>query len=132
MTKSKLNPNALKWVKALESGKYKQGIGALHRISPDQFCCLGIACVVAIKAGVRVRAVRNGDHGKMIYGGKAGVLPRQVRCWLGLATDYAGFNNGSRSLANDNDSGKCFKTIAKIIRSKPEGLFSEPATNAKP
>ena len=34
------------WVKALRSGEYKQGGGALHR--GDHFCCLGVLCDIAI------------------------------------------------------------------------------------
>ena len=34
--------NMEKWVKALESGRYKQGNGSLLR--DGQFCCLGVAC----------------------------------------------------------------------------------------
>ena len=35
-----------KWVKALRSGKYKQGNGRLE--TEDGFCCLGVACKVFI------------------------------------------------------------------------------------
>ncbi len=34
-----------KWVKALRSGKYKQGTGSLHS-SNNNYCCLGVACQV--------------------------------------------------------------------------------------
>ena len=36
-----------KWVAALRSGKYKQGVGSLKRKSDtgeEQFCCLGVLC----------------------------------------------------------------------------------------
>lgn len=36
-----------KWVKALMSGKYKQGHGALYAPKDGSFCCLGVLCVVA-------------------------------------------------------------------------------------
>lgn len=32
-----------KWVKALRSGKYEQGTGALETKFPDRYCCLGVA-----------------------------------------------------------------------------------------
>jgi len=38
----KLNPVAQKWVKALRSGKYKQGRNRLRK--KDRFCCLGVLC----------------------------------------------------------------------------------------
>lgn len=33
------------WVKALRSGKYKQGRGTL--LEDNRFCCLGVACSIA-------------------------------------------------------------------------------------
>lgn len=33
---------AEKWMKALESGQYKQGRGKLCNIAGDRFCCLGV------------------------------------------------------------------------------------------
>ena len=40
------------WIKALKSGNYKQGAGALRReneqlIPQTEYCCLGVACSVA-------------------------------------------------------------------------------------
>jgi hypothetical protein len=35
-----------KWIKALDSGEYKQGNGALN--NKNEFCCLGVACKVLI------------------------------------------------------------------------------------
>jgi hypothetical protein len=34
-----------KWIKALRSGKFKQGNGCLHR--DGRYCCLGVACAVS-------------------------------------------------------------------------------------
>lgn len=35
-----------KWLEALRSGKYKQGVGALRRetLEGEKFCCLGVLC----------------------------------------------------------------------------------------
>lgn len=35
--------NTQKWVNALRSGKYTQGIGALHT-QDNTYCCLGVVC----------------------------------------------------------------------------------------
>lgn len=36
-----------KWVKALLSGKYPQGSGALYEKMHGGYCCLGVLCAVA-------------------------------------------------------------------------------------
>lgn len=40
------------WLKALRSGKYKQGYGRLRTKVDDTYCCLGVACVVAKDLGI--------------------------------------------------------------------------------
>lgn len=37
-----------RWVKALRSGKYKQGKNYLRRQTPegDRYCCLGVLCEI--------------------------------------------------------------------------------------
>lgn len=35
------------WVKALRSGKYKQGQGKLYRDGNDSYCCLGVLCKIS-------------------------------------------------------------------------------------
>jgi len=85
--------NILKWVRALESGQYEQGSGYLAK-GPDrqttQYCCLGVACEVAIANGVQVpRWARKSyiDGTTTIsYGERATntVLPREVQEWLGV------------------------------------------------
>lgn len=42
--------NVMKWIEALESGEFKQTIGQLE--SNGGYCCLGVAVVVAQRAGV--------------------------------------------------------------------------------
>lgn len=36
-----------RWVAALRSGKYKQGMGKLYIHAENSYCCLGVACKVA-------------------------------------------------------------------------------------
>ena len=107
-----LNKNAKKWVKALRSGKYKQGIGQLR--SGEKFCCLGVACDLAVKAGVI----------KSFVGSRAG-LTKTVRKWLNLNESEGDYEGGMGALSADNDDGKNFLTIANIIESEPKGLFVE-------
>lgn len=128
-----LNENAKQWIRALRSGKYKQTRGALHK--GEGFCCLGVACDLAVQAGV-VRTVKkdgmevgvayDGLEVKATYDGCIAVLPPRVMKWLRLRTP----NGMSRSLAlpsltKMNDQGKSFSEIADFIEQHPNELFQE-------
>ena len=44
---------AQRWVEALRSGEYKQGLSVLRRIDEsgngqDSYCCLGVLCEIAV------------------------------------------------------------------------------------
>jgi|SRR5688500_2127325 len=69
------------WVAALRSGEYEQGHGALHDHN-DKFCCLGVACEVALKAGVKMPVTPHGNY--IRYGQEISHLPTVVQEWLGL------------------------------------------------
>ena len=124
-----LNENAKKWVEALRSGKFKQGKNFLHSIEGDTFCCLGVACELAVKEGIIPEPILK-DTGTYVYGDENdssnGFLPRAVKNWLGLG-DVSGrlkMETGNTSLTNLNDSGTYdFNAIADIIEGRPEGLF---------
>ena len=125
-----LNANAKKWVEALRSGRFKQGKNALHKKregEDDTYCCLGVACSLAIGAGVDLPVYTNMD-GKVIYDVDKFYLPAKVRDWLGLTTSYASFGialpgANPDDLTRMNDDGKTFEEIAQIIESEPAGLF---------
>ena len=111
---SKLNPSAQKWVEALRSGKYEQTRGALRK--GDWFCCLGVACELAIESGVDIRRTDE-------YRGYTGVVPNRllppvVGEWLRLKGRDADW-----SLAGKNDSGKTFAEIADLIEQHADELF---------
>lgn len=110
------------WVTALRSGKYQQGQGALLR--NGKYCCLGVACEVAIAHGVPIsRVLRGGDT---LFGGAGEQLPGIVRDWLGLVNMngvYVEDDFSPRALYADNDHcWKSFAQIADIIESNPRGL----------
>lgn len=104
-----MNKNAKLWVKALRSGKYKQAQRQLK--DGDAYCCLGVACVLAAKSGIKVPQITDEDkeleHDFCI-----------VRDWLGLKGSEGNYQ--ARSLAADNDEGKSFEDIADIIEAKRE------------
>lgn len=113
-----------RWVKALESGKYKQGQKSLHKVENGEhkFCCLGVACDLYKKLGGNL-SVRKIDN-EIGYGPEqdTSYLPQKVQDALGLQT-YDG-DSKEVSLTTMNDSGATFVEIAAVIRSKPEGLIA--------
>ena len=117
-----MNPNAEKWVAALESGEYTQTVGVLH--DGNGFCCLGVACDLAIKEGVPLSLDEDGEC--VLYDGVGGVLPDRVMRWLGMR-EPAGDYSPEHALTGDNDSGATFAEIAQTIRSHPELFVDEGA-----
>lgn len=75
-----------RFIAALRSGEYIQGFGQLaHRdveSEPWRYCCLGVACEVAIKDGLRLDV--SDRRFKKFYNNEGGVLPEKVRAWYGL------------------------------------------------
>jgi hypothetical protein len=119
-----LTENQKEWVAALRSGEYKQGRRVLHH--GDNFCCLGVGCDLAIKAGVKLEvSTIPGEPTR--YGGDRNYTPKEVMEWLGLASKDGVYRIGvgSSSLASMNDDGKSFSQIADVIELQPKGLFTE-------
>ena len=119
-----------KWLKALRSGKYKQGRGALCQINKkgtESFCCLGVLCDLYNKEqkrnkkkGLRVEKL---DRESWNVGGLSsnpafvrsyndcdGTLPTQVIKWAGFREENADgeFNDATLPeliTLNDGSSG---------------------------
>lgn len=114
------------WANALRSGRYKQGRGQLAGQPLDdgemQYCCLGVACEVAIANGVRLEvenAVDDGHPGiiSRLYNGRVDFLPNGLAARFGLQSDTGilpGVEDG-RSLSQYNDDGASFDRIADLI-----------------
>jgi hypothetical protein len=117
-----LNKNAKKWVAALRSGNYQQGIYKLHR--GNKFCCLGVACDLYSKENyleIRDDIANNA----VAYDNETQYLPRVVGVWLGLRTRDGHYGKGSRTLTKLNDSKKLsFSQIARHIVQNQHRLFS--------
>jgi len=83
-----------KFVAALRSGEYPQTIGALQRTSdrvgPIGFCCLGVACEVAIQDGLELQKfdlIGQPDlvrYGTTLKDCSGDVLPTEVAEWYGF------------------------------------------------
>jgi hypothetical protein len=76
------------WLTALRGGEYEQGYGNLNQ--GNRFCCLGVLCDLATKAGVvEMRMVEPIPHDRadlayIVYGESSAVLPTSVAEWAGL------------------------------------------------
>lgn len=103
------------WPNALESGEYEQGKGVLK--GGEKYCCLGVAC--------KLLADMNLIPKKKWY--QLGFMPNKAARILGIA-DSGSYNGGTNALYIDNDQGKKFKTIAKMIRKLyKQGKFDPPS-----
>ena len=95
------------WIEALRSGEYKQGQNKLGRIRGRDifYCCLGVACEVAVKEGF-VDIERTVYYNNVNYDGFSTHLPESVEAALGL-------NNPVQSLLIDlnDEEGSGFAEI---------------------
>jgi len=74
-------------VDALESGVYRQTNAKLCKIIDDEqmFCCLGVACEVAIANGLNILVTDPGNTSRAVaYNGETAYLPEEVRDWYGF------------------------------------------------
>lgn len=113
--KNQFTEAQLKWLEALESGKYEQTIGALR--DSKGFCCLGVACDIS---GLGDWVVDK------LYLGNSGLLPDEVQEYFSLR-DNEGEPRDPRKftpLTAMNDKGKSFKEIAAHLRKHPEQYFT--------
>lgn len=105
-----------RWVRALLSGKFKQGKGSLAKVDRRnvlRHCCLGVLCEIAAKDGI---VKRNDFNGVIMFDSSETYLPDSVQKWAGLPNNDMGvWSESSHSLADLNDRGSRFTTIAKLI-----------------
>jgi hypothetical protein len=129
-----------KWVKALRSGKFKQGQGTLKQFNKQgqtQHCCLGVLCELynnTMKKNKKKTLPekvcdndRDFSYGYSRFGGKKEDLPKDVMKWAGIGNSMGEFTTDDPvydqyNLADLNDTGRKFKTIADIIEKNYEQL----------
>jgi hypothetical protein len=112
------------WIKALRSGEYLQGQGALREefVETDEssYCCLGVLCDLYAKNvedSPTWQSYDASERGRS-FGGREAYPPRFVQEWAGLNDEEGSFASGYgdwSSLAEMNDSGHTFEEIASVI-----------------
>jgi hypothetical protein len=100
----------IRWVEALESGKYEQGRKLLRSLD-NKFCCLGVACDL-FKDEVGLKWVKS--HTSYTIDCNHGSLPYLVRGHL----DFFCVDAAPYELAELNDNGASFTELAAVIREK--------------
>lgn len=121
------------WIKALRSGKYKQGTGTLKQYNSKgkaEHCCLGVLCELYNqemrknkKKTIPEKIYDNDSNfsfGYTRFDGSCDGLPKSVRDWSGVKNTIGQFE--TENLADLNDCGRKFKTIAGIIEKNWEVL----------
>jgi len=97
------------WIKALRSGKYEQGRGALR--SDGLFCCLGVLCDLH-RQQFHKRWKRN-EVDTFEYDGDGFILPKTVQEWAEIPNGDPRL--GEYHAAQLNDDGNDFNFIADRI-----------------
>lgn len=95
-----------KWLEALRSGKYMQGIGALcvNDYGKQKYCCLGVLAEVAC-----VEKTENA-----VGGANYRINGMMHTMWL--SDGFAGLSFGQQAnLSRMNDGGATFAEIANLI-----------------
>ena len=128
-----------RWLKALESGKYKKGYNRLHNITNNgkshTYCCLGVACAVT---SVELNVGKTGSSVR--YNACSTELPGAVRDELRLLYTTGYFASAAFKVADPmhgvnavtiasslmvlNDRARwSHKKIAAWIRAHPKQVF---------
>ncbi len=124
-----------KWLAALRSGEFTQGRNYLAMGAT--YCCLGVLCELAARAGVVDKRLHSGyedeQHAPRLYGSNLSELPSPVMLWadldgdplvivdalpvksLGVAIPNELLSEEKVTLAALNDAGVLFREIADII-----------------
>lgn len=122
----------VEWVKALESGEYKQGRGCLYDNVSDTYCCLGVLTdVVKHQFDIKKENYFKEYGDGIAVRNHRFLLPFKISNFMGSMSDLGQFPempDDIESLACLNDSEydpKTFKEIAAVIRDIYKKRFGE-------
>ena len=118
-----LGPNQEKWLSALESDKYQQGMHSLCKKDNEgvwRYCCLG---VLLEEFNLFTQEY---CYFKLSKSDLAASLSVEEQNLVGLRSCTGMINNGDgKTLASLNDTGTTFKEIVKFIRENSETVFAD-------
>jgi hypothetical protein len=109
------------WVAALrDTDTYPQTKGALH--NSDGYCCLGVLCEVAVKAGVQIDVGPIPGNPDLIhYDGEVEHLPAAVVDWAGLDT------NNPVVLVDDEDGEETVQYERELVMLNDDWVWDFPS-----
>jgi hypothetical protein len=91
------------WTAALRGGEYVQGRGFLN--ADGKFCCLGVLCELAVKAGIIESNFRECDPTVIYYGDRNDTLSDAVVKWAGLPDGEDVINPHNPAVTVDRTDG---------------------------
>ena len=136
-----LGPNQKKWLRMLESGKYRRGRMHLYNLDTDSYCCLGVACRMLKMVGKPTEH----EEGVNVMGFGLGsrpsdVAPASVQRHLALYDENGEFIAasdddhrfedklpGTNLIALNDDCNWSFRRIAAFCRRYPGAVFRRPS-----
>lgn len=107
-----------RWIAALRSGKYTQGVGRLGQSNNGKYlhCCLGVACEIV---GVPRQVISRNNmimSSTLLNNSEIPVILKSVEnAKVTLPTKRGNIYTVCDKLAKMNDSGKSFERIANYI-----------------
>jgi len=110
-----MNANLKKWIDALRSGDYKQGMYKL-RSRAEEYCCLGVACDVYANEhdDEEVSSWRIRNNQSWEFGSFTNILPEEVASWMGFNGDNSVNMQDEVIYLNDREKAN-FNTIANFL-----------------
>ena len=125
---------AKKWVKALRSGKYKQGECYLKQLNDNgqaKHCCLGVLCELYNESmrqnhkktlSTKIRSKNSTDC--VTFNNKENELPKIVMKWADIKDSIGCYTIETEvgSLGHKNDIGITFNTIANFIEKNVDAI----------
>ncbi len=107
------------WLEALRSGRFRQGRGRLHKVTPEghEFCCLGVLCELYGKCNKKTIELAVGIS-TVAYDNTTHQLPLRVMEWSELENSTGAVPSATgvkRNLADLNDTGSSFAELADVI-----------------